>query len=60
MFFRRIYLAFQHVRTGGQSTKTRARRRAAAPPMKCPTCHQPIKHSDDYRDHIELDTHYQA
>lgn len=45
--------ALRHVRTGGATTRRRAVRRAEAPPQKCPSCHQPVKHSPDWRDHLE-------
>lgn len=53
MFFRRLLDAIRHVRTGGQSTRSRARSRAAAPPRPCTTCGQAVKTSDDWRDHID-------
>lgn len=52
-FIRRLVEAIQHVRSGGRTTRSRARFRAAAPPRPCPTCHQPMKHSDDWRDHLD-------
>lgn len=52
-FLRKLFDAFRHVRTGGQTTRTRARRRAARPPRRCETCHQPVHHSADYRDHLD-------
>lgn len=51
-FLRRLFAAIRHVRTGGQSTRTAARRRAARPPRLCHECHQPIEHSDDWREHL--------
>ena len=42
-FLRKLFDAFRHVFTGGKSTKRRAQRRAARPPAKCPTCHQPTR-----------------
>lgn len=51
-FIRRLIEAIQHVRTGGRTTRSRARSRAARPPRPCPTCHQPVTHSDDWRDHL--------
>lgn len=48
----RIVAAFQHVRTGGRTTRTRAVRKAEAPPKRCPTCGQEVPHSADWRDHI--------
>lgn len=49
---RQLVDAVRHVGTGGASTRRRAVRRAEAPPAKCPRCHQPVKHSPDWRDHI--------
>lgn len=46
-FLRRIFLAFQHVRTGGKSTRRRARRIASQPPRRCPTCRQVVGHQQD-------------
>lgn len=51
-FLQRLVAAVQHVRTGGATTRTQARVRAAAPPRRCPTCHQTVSHSPDYRDHM--------
>ena len=51
-FLRRFVESVRHVRTGGQSTRARAARRASRPPRQCPECHQPIPHSPDWRDHI--------
>jgi hypothetical protein len=44
--------ALNHVRTGGRTTRTAAVRKAAAAPPRCPSCHQPMKHSTDWRDHL--------
>ena len=52
VFLQRLLEAIRHVRTGGASTRARARRRAAAPPKKCRTCGQRLPHSSDYRDHL--------
>lgn len=52
VLLQRLLEAFRHVRTGGASTRTRARRRAAAPPRKCPTCRRPLPHSTDYHHHL--------
>lgn len=52
-FIQRLLEAFRHVRSGGKTTRRRARARAAAPPAKCPTCRQPVQHSQDWRDHID-------
>lgn len=51
-FIRRLIEAVQHIRTGGRTTRTRAVRRASAPPRRCAECHQPVPHSDDWRDHL--------
>lgn len=51
-FLRKLAAAVNHVRTGGKTTRTRARTRAAAPPAKCPRCRQPVPHSPDWRDHL--------
>ncbi len=51
-FIRRLIEAVKHVRSGGQTTVRKARRRATAPPRRCEKCHQPVQHSDDYRDHL--------
>ena len=48
----RWFDAVRHVRTGGKTTRSAAVRKAAAPPPRCPHCHQPMKHSTDWRDHI--------
>lgn len=48
----RLVEAFRHVRSGGQTTRTRAVRRAARPPRRCTECHQPVPHSADWRDHL--------
>lgn len=56
-FIRRIVEAVRHVRTGGRSTRARARARAAAPPRRCGCCGQPVQHSPDYRDHLGPDRH---
>ncbi|HLT40329.1 MAG TPA: hypothetical protein VK034_28820 [Enhygromyxa sp.] len=53
VFFRRLVDAFRHVRTGGESTWSKARARAAAPPRRCPHCQQEVSHSDDWRDHLD-------
>lgn len=55
LFIRRLVDAVRHVRSGGRTTRTRARARAAAPPRKCPECRQPVEHSPDYRDHLHDD-----
>jgi hypothetical protein len=52
-FFRRLIEAFRHVRTGGASTRVAATRRARRAPGRCSTCHQPIQHSQDWRDHLD-------
>lgn len=49
---RRFAEAVQHVRTGGRTTRQTAVRRATRPPDRCPSCHQPVPHSDDWRDHL--------
>jgi hypothetical protein len=49
---RQLVEAFRHAITGGASTRRRATRRAAAPPKPCPTCHRPMPHSGDWRDHL--------
>lgn len=46
-FIRRMIAAFQHVKTGGKSTKTRARRIASRPPRKCHACGQTVQHNTD-------------
>lgn len=51
-FLQKLVAAIKHVRSGGKTTRTKARRKAEAPPEKCPTCHQPVPHSADWRDHI--------
>lgn len=51
-FIRSLVRAIRHVRTGGQSTVQTARRRAAQPARRCSQCHQPVRHSADYRDHL--------
>lgn len=51
-FLVRLFEAFRHVRTGGRTTRTKAVRKTAAPPPRCPTCRQPIPRSADWRDHI--------
>lgn len=51
-FVLRIIDAFKHVRSGGRTTRTRAVRKAAAPPAKCPTCRREVPHSPDWRDHL--------
>lgn len=51
-FVRRFIDAVRHVCTGGRTTRARAVRRAAAPPKRCPRCHQPVPHSSDPRDHL--------
>lgn len=50
-FLRRLFQAIGHVRSGGRTTQTRARKRAARPRI-CHECHQPIAQSDDWRDHL--------
>lgn len=52
LILRRWWAAVQHVRTGGRTTRTAARTRAARPPRTCKACHQPIQHSGDWRDHL--------
>lgn len=52
-FVRRLVAAIRHVRSGGQTTVRRAHRRAAAPARRCSACHQPIEHSQDWRDHLD-------
>lgn len=52
-FLRRLFAAIQHVRTGGRTTRRRAVRRASAPLRRCSACHQPVPHSEDWRDHLE-------
>lgn len=52
-FIRRFVAAVQHVRTGGQTTRRRAVRRAVRPPRLCPECRQPVPHSPDWRDHLD-------
>lgn len=54
-FLRRLFSAIRHVRTGGASTRTRARSRARAPMRRCSACHQPVPQSEDWRDHIATD-----
>lgn len=51
-FVKRLVAAIKHVRTGGATTRTAARRRAARPPTVCRTCHRPLEHSADWRDHL--------
>lgn len=51
-FVRRLFGAIRHVRTGGATTRTTARRRAAAPARRCDSCHQAVRHSEDWRDHL--------
>jgi hypothetical protein len=51
-WIRQLVEAFRHAITGGATTRERAARRAAAPPRKCPTCHQPVPHSPEWRDHL--------
>ena len=51
-FIRRLIDAIRHVRTGGRTTVTRARARAAAPPRPCRCCGQAVHHSADWRDHL--------
>lgn len=51
-FIRRLVAAVRHVRTGGASTRTAARKRADRPPRVCRECHQPIEQSRDWRDHL--------
>jgi len=51
-FLRRLVWAARHVRTGGQSTRTAAVRRAAQT-QRCSACRQPIPTSGDWRDHLE-------
>lgn len=52
LLLRKWWAAVQHVRTGGASTRTKARRRAGREPRTCTHCHQPIQHSTDWRDHL--------
>ena len=52
VFSRDLARAFRHVATGGASTRARAQRRAARPPMRCSTCRQPLPQSTDWRDHL--------
>lgn len=49
---RKLVDGWRHALTSGASTRRRARGRAEAPPRPCPTCHRPMPHSDDWRDHI--------
>lgn len=51
-FVRQLVDAIRHVASGGQTTKRRAGRAASKPPRRCTQCHQPVWHSDDWRDHI--------
>ncbi|WP_219413943.1 hypothetical protein [Pseudonocardia nigra] len=51
-FIRELFDAFRHVRSGGRTTVRRARRRASAPPRRCPECRQRVEHSPDWRDHL--------
>jgi hypothetical protein len=51
-FVRQLLAAFRHVFTSGKSTTTRARKKAARPPRRCTECHQPVQHSEDWRDHL--------
>lgn len=51
-FIRRLLDAVRHVRTGGKTTRVRAQRKASAPSARCASCHQPVPHSDDWRDHL--------
>ena len=50
---RRFLGAVRHVRSGGESTRARARSRAERPPRTCRACHQPLVHSTDWRDHLQ-------
>lgn len=52
-FLRGLVRAFRHVQTGGRTTRTRARVRAARPDRRCGECRQPVPHSHDYRDHLD-------
>lgn len=54
LFIQRLAAAFRHVRTGGASTQTAARQKAARPPRRCGECGQPTQHSPDWRDHYDL------
>lgn len=51
-FTRALVAAVRHVRTGGRTTRTAAQRRADRPPRVCRTCHRPLEHSRDWRDHL--------
>lgn len=51
-FIRRFVEAVRHVCSGGQTTRRTAVRRANRPPERCETCRQPVRQSDDWRDHI--------
>jgi len=51
-WLRKLIEAWRHVRTGGATTRRTAVRRAARPARRCTECHQPVPHSDDWRDHI--------
>lgn len=53
-WLQKILAAFQHVRTGGKSTRTRARRIATRPPRRCHACGQEMKHSTDPRDYQDV------
>lgn len=57
MFLQRLIEAFRHVRSGGRTTRRRARARAAAPPPRCRACKQPVPHSADWRDHLDHQYH---
>lgn len=52
LFFTALLDAIRHVRSGGQTTRTRARTRAAAPGPPCRSCGQPTKNSTDWHDHL--------
>lgn len=51
-FFQRLVEAFKHVKSGGKTTRVKARKQAARPFRRCETCHQQVPHSADYRDHL--------
>lgn len=53
LLIRRVADAVRHVRSGGQTTRARAVRRAAAPPRPCACCGGPVGHSPDWRDHLD-------
>lgn len=51
-FISNLVGAVRHVRSGGQTTRTRARTRAVRPPRRCGECGQHVAHSPDWRDHL--------